>query len=409
MEVIMFKIYSLLLSFLFIFGSASAMLTTAQKTLPVIAVLAAKSLNKPYKSYCNQKSLFFSKLPDPANKIVTKKIVTSLRPVINHCQTRAFHWFKNKETIAQKHERIVKRIMKYFENRSFSQKISNTEFDSIIKELEEIDSDFSVRTSEKDLLFKLVYATSFTVNPVIAPWFYNEKDIQQEMHVSIERQKRLMQVLLDKKINLNITITVADNPEYSLFIHAIQSMNVGAVAAFVENKLVDEFTIAYALSDLTNKFAQLADKANWLNSYSTAEKGTMYYDRAKAQTIKILIDILCPGLSRQYTYNGQTSYYSTKNKNNTQSTSYNKDHNVDNYKLAALDDFYQLAVGAFKPLPERVLGVSALTSKQEIKEAYKALMRKYHPDKQYDDESRKKATVVAQLINTAYSALLQRK
>lgn len=55
--------------------------------------------------------------------------------------------------------------------------------------------------------------------------------------------------------------------------------------------------------------------------------------------------------------------------------------------------------------PYEVLGVSENASDEEIKEAYRKLAKKYHPDRYIDDGLKEMATEKMQQINEAYDAI----
>ena len=55
--------------------------------------------------------------------------------------------------------------------------------------------------------------------------------------------------------------------------------------------------------------------------------------------------------------------------------------------------------------PDDVLGVSEYATDEEIKEAYRNLAKKYHPDKYIDDGLKEMATAKMQQINEAYEEI----
>ena len=55
--------------------------------------------------------------------------------------------------------------------------------------------------------------------------------------------------------------------------------------------------------------------------------------------------------------------------------------------------------------PYRVLGVSRDASQEEIKKAYRALVRKYHPDKYQDSDLKDLASEKMKEVNAAYEAI----
>jgi DnaJ-domain-containing protein 1 len=55
----------------------------------------------------------------------------------------------------------------------------------------------------------------------------------------------------------------------------------------------------------------------------------------------------------------------------------------------------------------KILGLSPEASFEEIKKAYRRLMRKHHPDRQKDPAAQKAATATAAKINEAYQHLEQ--
>ena len=55
--------------------------------------------------------------------------------------------------------------------------------------------------------------------------------------------------------------------------------------------------------------------------------------------------------------------------------------------------------------PYEILGVSESASDEEIKEAYRKLAKKYHPDRYIDDGLKEMATEKMQQINEAYDAI----
>ena len=59
--------------------------------------------------------------------------------------------------------------------------------------------------------------------------------------------------------------------------------------------------------------------------------------------------------------------------------------------------------------PYQILGVSRNASEQEIKAAYKALVKKYHPDQYQDNPLAEFAEEKMAEINTAYDAIMQER
>ena len=59
--------------------------------------------------------------------------------------------------------------------------------------------------------------------------------------------------------------------------------------------------------------------------------------------------------------------------------------------------------------PYKVLGVSKNASEEEIKAAYKALVKKYHPDQYQDNPLAEFAEEKMAEINSAYDAIIEER
>ena len=59
--------------------------------------------------------------------------------------------------------------------------------------------------------------------------------------------------------------------------------------------------------------------------------------------------------------------------------------------------------------PYQVLGVSRDASDEEIKKAYRALSRKYHPDANINNPNKDKAEEMFKIVQQAYNQIMKEK
>lgn len=299
----MLKLYSLFFIFLFSNLPANAMQSLYRGG---IAFAASMRNNRKLKAHQDtKKSLFCAPSSVTQTSLPTGLQSHSFNWII-HPQTRVrqYSWFSRK-TMEQRRQEVVKTINGYLSacNGSLLAVDENT-YNSILKSLGTIDATFCTDPLNKELIFKLIAATGFADNPVIAPWFYNDKDIEQAMVVGIDRQKRLMHVVLNTKIDLNCLIKDANQQEITLWQQAVKTLNVGVLQTLVANKLITPDNKQQAINTLSYEFARLADKKQWLKAQGF---DGLEYDRAKDFIVRTCIEIVQPGLSKKFTYTGPTS------------------------------------------------------------------------------------------------------
>ncbi|MFZ5954435.1 MAG: J domain-containing protein [Candidatus Dependentiae bacterium] len=376
--------YSFILIFLCITCPINAMFTVARRIVPLIAIKSAQSLQK--------NSIFIQK-----NTKNYKPLFKTVQAEQNipMTQNRLYSWFSWTKTDdrSKKAEENIKNLLK--NSRNTLLKTSDTTFDEFLKNVATINYQ-SDKLASQELVFEIIKATGYQSNSIIAPWFYNDNDIAQELIMGVDRQKRLAQVLLNKKIKLD-SIVVNNQ---SLLLYAISQLNIGFVQMIMQTEFKHSIDVATAIYYLASEFAKLEDKNNWLCSYNTAGLITRDYHRARAYIIKMMAHILQPEELPKFNYNGPTSDNVRKSQNNQKNNTEQKTEKKRSTPYS-IDEFYQFAL-QHERVPELILGIEALANQQEIKNAYKALISKYHPDKYLDDESRRKATIITQIIINAY-------